>query len=387
MSNLTALFFYFTLVATSALFLFLARKFRGIFWPCTILAIAIPSAFFCLKYTTLENADYGRYVIISETLSKMNFFEYLNFEGAYKLETSFWLLSKISWELTSSPFLMFSIYYILTLIFFVSGIFSTKKLSPFRSAIVYVFLLATIIPLGISGVRSLLSISILFFATICLLDNREKHFIFLAILAALFHNSSIIVAALIYVVSLFFRKEQTSWRKTILLIVIPFVTLYFILSSITYGDLLSFISWIPILNKYQSYQSVLQLSEPILSIHSIVIYNLLKSVIMVILLIYSICIYVITKQEHIITVRASKLLLLSYLGIVLGSITFVSRIASFLMPLLIMAIYDLVPESKRASIYLTPMILICIIGFFIIFVFTADHTGFFPLHFIWEGGL
>jgi len=233
--------------------------------------------------------------------------------------------------------------------------------------------------------RSLLSVSILYFATTNLLNGKDKRFFFWVIIAALFHSLSIVASAIIYIAFRLFREKQISWHRTIgMLIVIPIV-LYPILSILTYGNLLNFIEKIPILNKYQDYQSVLPLNQPVFSASSIIMYNVLMSVFMAVLLVHSIRIYFkTTKKNRGISVRSSRLLLLSSLGIVLGSISYVSRVSSFLAPLLIMAVYDLVPENNNTSLYLVPSILAYSIGFFIVFIFIANYTGFFPLHFIWE---
>lgn len=388
MDNVLAVALYFLIIAVSSVFLFFAKKYkktRLIFSIFVSLAIIIPCIFFCLKYTTLHNADYGRYIIISEKLSVMNFFEYLNFEGAYKLELSFWLMSKISWVLSSGPFLMFSMYYALTVFFIIAGIISLKDLSPARSVIVYIFFLLTIVPFGISGVRSLLSLSILYFATVNLLNSRPKSFIVLAILSAFFHNLSLVASVVIFFVFRLFKRKHASWSATIAMIVIPSLVMFLLLSTLTYGNILGIIGWIPIIDKYQAYQSVLDLNQPIISISSINIYNVYRSLFMVLLFVYSFFVYYKTnKNDYHISVKTSKLLILSSATIALSSIAYASRLSYFLSPLLIMAIFDLIPENNRTSFYLNPIVILYSIIYFIVFVLIANYTGFFPFNFIWE---
>lgn len=91
---------------------------------------------------------------------------------------------------------------------------------------------------GIFAVRQSISISIVYFAYICLLDDRKKLFFILVYIATLFHNSAFI-AFFLY----FFIKINLSNRSSAILLISSFI-----IGLITSTDFLNLLLKIPIVS-------------------------------------------------------------------------------------------------------------------------------------------
>lgn len=214
MSDPVALLIYICGFAVAAVFFLWSSKFeqlskKGLSLVFLIMSIVAAVGISSLHYVAEPTADYHDYIRFSERATMHSYVDYTE-KYTNIQEPTFYAISNISWGLTDGPFLMFAIYQLLIVSFVVIGIRKLDWLTPHQKVIAFVFFLFMIFPFSFSNPRNIVSVAILFYATLMLLKNHKiRNFLVWSIAAILFHYSSIIPICII--LALFLCAKKTNW--------------------------------------------------------------------------------------------------------------------------------------------------------------------------------
>jgi transmembrane protein EpsG len=122
-----------------------------------------------------------------------------------EIEPGFIFLSWIFNHFTSSPYLLFSTYSLLNILFVY---FAIRNLTPYVKTSFFLFLTTPMLYLHtLIGIRQSLAEAILFFAISLLLKREFFLFLFFGLLSVLFHYSALVVLIITIVIYIFMRNR------------------------------------------------------------------------------------------------------------------------------------------------------------------------------------
>lgn len=170
-----------------------------------------------------------------------------------EIEPGFIFLSWIFNHLTSSPYLLFSTYSLLNILFVY---FAIRNFTPYVKTSFFIFLtMPMLYLLTLIGIRQSLAEAIMFFATSLLFKRKFLLFLFFAVLSVLFHYSALVVLIIILFVYIFMRSNvniKFLYATLIISLIIHFLSLDMQLLRITLS-----ISYSLLPKKYTLYSNLL----------------------------------------------------------------------------------------------------------------------------------
>jgi len=194
--------------------------------------------------------DYRMYVAIVSQMGEISGLDYV-INGFRGIEPATYLVSVLSGAIGGAP-LYFFIFSAVTIIFLYLGI---MRLKPPHKYLLYFVILLILIPMSFNGVRQAAAISILFYATVRLIDTRRYgHFLIISLVAAAFHISAIVFVLIAGVYKfLTYKKSRRSLRHLVVVYLVMLLSiggLAVLFNS--YGQ------YIPILDKYTANNAALE---------------------------------------------------------------------------------------------------------------------------------
>lgn len=359
MSNDISLLFYLSCFSVSAILFFISIKRKSAI--LTILALLIPVMVAGLRLDV--GTDYKAYVSIFESISKLSFNEFM-IKNTYNVETSFYILSKISYTLTNGPVLLFTISSAISIFFFYFGL---RKYNTKHKSLIYFLYLLIIFPVTLNAVRQGIAMSICFYAFTFIYDKKLIRFILLMLFACIFHASAMFMLPFYLIRNI--AKPAFNKPTYILTIRIILIALLFYLAIPT---LLGILANLPMFEKYNKLQIIASESN------NYTFY--LKSVIILIILAFSRKIISINKNYIYVIAFAIFDISLSSLGFTLIEISRISLYLSFYILILLTGLID-VFNNKYGKFL--PYVILILYGFayFYLAYYTLGQSDIFPYQF------
>lgn len=222
MSPFASLLFYIFMFGLSSALLYVAGRYLHGQRKKIIIAagLIIPIAIAGLRYGV--GIDYWSYDtkfgIVDQSSIASLIGEWGSLHWNY-MEPSFFIISKITGLITDSSWLTFSVYALISILFFYLGL---RRLDLKYGALAFFLFLALFFPQSFNAVRQFAALAILFYATIMLVKyDRKMSFLGWSILAFLFHYTAVVYISVCIIIYILNRNKNNKMSNILQMIVIP----------------------------------------------------------------------------------------------------------------------------------------------------------------------
>lgn len=301
--------------------------------------------------------DYATYVSIIGHLGGMPAVDYF-INGFKGIEPATYLISLVSTNMFGGAGFYFFVFSIVTLLFLYLGL---KRLNPPYMFALFFVLLLVIVPLSFNGVRQMAAASILFYATVRLIDTgRYRTFFLLALGSMAFHLSggvALLVAGLHFLINKSQKQINVKNLGAFYLIILIFA----IISSILF---VLFAQYVPFLEKFVNNNEALAQGSNRLAYVSLLVFLVLFSRFNEV-------------RSHF--AKAPQVYTLALLGVVFMVIGFVSeylkRLSLYFIPYsyILMAYFIHSFESNRSRKILLLLFILYGLSYFVGIYFILGH--------------
>jgi len=223
-SDIASLVFYILSFSCAALLMYYGNKRNN--KVIIGFSLALPILVGALRFNV--GTDYASYVSMYHSLSNLPLGRYFS-DVFPQIEVGFFLLIKLSKFIANTPYFLFAVSSLVTVIFFYLGL---KRYKVNHPALVYLLFLLIIFPLTLNIVRQGIAMSICFYALSFVIERRPKGYFFWVIIAGLFHTTALLILPIYFLNRIINNNNKNSHISILFKLSSIFFAVYLLLPYI-----------------------------------------------------------------------------------------------------------------------------------------------------------